>query len=186
MSIPKGFKYSAEAKTKMSEAQKKRYAETVCSDETRAKRAANQHGKKASAETRVRQSEALKGRVFSVEHRANLAKSRDGKRHSDETRKKMSEKAQARSNPKTYAFNYRGGKIAEDYAAVLCKAGFIREYVVVWGDNGYERFRLDFAHIEGKVNIELDGKSHNDTKEHDALRDSLLKTLGWRVIRIKV
>jgi hypothetical protein len=90
--------------------------------------------------------------------------------------------------------NWRGGRTGDDFAAVLLPAGFIREHYVYYGDyiikTGYgirrPKFQLDFAHIEAKVNIELDGESHHETKEQDAIRDSILRDLGWRVIRIKV
>ena len=98
---------------------------------------------------------------------------------------------------KTIAENgspFSGGAIAEDFASVLCPAGFVREYHVWFGDkidsmgkrNGHTR--LDFAHIEGKVNIELDGYTHDrpQQKQRDVERDALLASFGWKVIRIKV
>ena len=63
--------------------------------------------------------------------------------------------------------------------------GYVREHHVLWG-KGNERFVLDFAHLGAKVAIELDGASHKKTQEYDRLRDEVLKTLGWKVIRIKL
>ena len=81
--------------------------------------------------------------------------------------------------------NWRGGKTGDLFAQLLCPAGFIREHRVRYGTGRGEVFRIDFAHVDGKVAIELDGPRHKSSKDHDALRDSFLKTLGWRVIRIK-
>lgn len=105
-------------------------------------------------------------------------------RHSDETKALLAECA---------VYNWQGGKVGEDFAAVLCPAGFIREYHFLYGEHvvmtafGLRRksFNLDFAHVEGRINIELDGPSHKATAEADAARDAVLRGLGWRVIRIK-
>ena len=48
-------------------------------------------GKKASAETRAKQSEAAKGRTFTDEHKANIGAAATGKTHTDETKVKLSE-----------------------------------------------------------------------------------------------
>ena len=42
----------------------------------------------------------------------------------------------------------------------------------------------DFACIKEKLVIELDGNSHDDREEYDALRDASMRNEGWRVIRI--
>lgn len=83
---------------------------------------------------------------------------------------------------------FTGGQTGDDFAAVLCPAGFVREWIVVWGDDGgKDRFVMDFAHVDGKINIELDGPGHRrkSTLELDSLRDQVLQLMGWRVIRIK-
>ena len=42
----------------------------------------------------------------------------------------------------------------------------------------------DFACSKEKLVVELDGSSHADREEYDALRDATLASDGWRVIRI--
>ena len=42
----------------------------------------------------------------------------------------------------------------------------------------------DFACIKENLVIELDGNSHDDREEYDALRDASMRNEGWRVIRI--
>jgi endogenous inhibitor of DNA gyrase (YacG/DUF329 family) len=89
--------------------------------------------------------------------------------------------------------NWTGGTEGDTYAAILCPHGFVREYHFLYGEHvistafGLRRrsFNLDFAHVEGKINIELDGPSHKTTFEKDTLRDAILRDNGWRVIRIK-
>jgi very-short-patch-repair endonuclease len=44
---------------------------------------------------------------------------------------------------------------------------------------------MDFAHIEGKIDIELDGLGHKASSEEDAVRDKILRLYGWKIIRIK-
>lgn len=49
------------------------------------------------------------------------------------------------------------------------------------------RYIADFACLEAKLIIEIDGQSHDvaDQIEYDAERTSLLNKLGWRVLRIR-
>lgn len=114
----------------------------------------------------------------SPEHRAKNGDVRRGKPiHSPEQRKKISERCY---------YSFTGGQAAVEFAKVLLPAGYVREVHVPWGTGHNERFVLDFAHLEAKVDIELDGASHRKTQEYDCLRDILLKQLGWKVIRIKL
>ena len=110
------------------------------------------------------------GKPLTPEHIANLLAT-----YTPERRKEIAEMAY---------FNFTGGKTAVAFATVLCPAGFIREHHVQWGAKG-EHFKLDFAHLEGKVCIELDGPSHKSSKEYDDMRDALLRAMGWRIIRIR-
>jgi very-short-patch-repair endonuclease len=47
------------------------------------------------------------------------------------------------------------------------------------------RFFADFAIVDKKIDIEIDGKQHEQRKEHDDKRDSILNKEGWKVYRIK-
>jgi very-short-patch-repair endonuclease len=42
----------------------------------------------------------------------------------------------------------------------------------------------DFAIHSGTLVIELDGDTHDQTVEHDQIRDAYLRSRGWRVLRI--
>lgn len=49
------------------------------------------------------------------------------------------------------------------------------------------RYIVDFACMEAKLIVEIDGSSHDvvDQMKYDAERTSLLNRLGWRVLRIR-
>lgn len=49
------------------------------------------------------------------------------------------------------------------------------------------RYIADFACMEAKLIIEIDGNSHDipDQVEYDAERTRILNALGWRVLRIR-
>ena len=42
----------------------------------------------------------------------------------------------------------------------------------------------DFACLQEKLGIELDGSSHADRAEYDAMRDTTMVSDGWRVLRV--
>ncbi|TWT95831.1 hypothetical protein Pla108_29080 [Botrimarina colliarenosi] len=43
---------------------------------------------------------------------------------------------------------------------------------------------IDFCCLEANLVIELDGRSHEGREEEDAARQSMIETLGFRVLRI--
>lgn len=49
------------------------------------------------------------------------------------------------------------------------------------------RYIADFACMEAKLVVEIDGQSHDiaDQVEYDAERTRILNTLGWRVLRLR-
>lgn len=81
-------------------------------------------------------------------------------------------------------FGFTGGKTGEQYATVLCPAGYVREHLIQYAPGRRNCFKVDFAHLAAKVVIELDGPHHQATEEDDACRDQVLRALGWKVIRI--
>lgn len=46
-----------------------------------------------------------------------------------------------------------------------------------------KQFILDFACLEIKLAIEIDGGQHNEHKEKDAVRTAILQNDGWTVLR---
>jgi very-short-patch-repair endonuclease len=61
-------------------------------------------------------------------------------------------------------------------APQLAKLGFVRQLV----ECGYI---ADFANLEYKVMVEIDGKVHEHRKGYDANRDRVLRDNGWRIVR---
>ncbi|MNV48894.1 hypothetical protein D3C71_1408210 [compost metagenome] len=57
---------------------------------------------------------------------------------------------------------------------------YVREFQI-------ERYFIDFAWVEKKIAIEIDGKQHEfkERKESDLRKDSVLINNGWKVLRIK-
>ncbi|MCR4301836.1 MAG: endonuclease domain-containing protein [Sulfuricaulis sp.] len=164
----KGRQVSASALENMKQAQQRRTPEHQARLDAAAKTS-------RTPETRAKISATLKDQLSTPEARAAISERMKGK-ISDAAREKMRA---------LMPFYVQGGQTAEDFASVLCPVGFIREYRIQWGETWSERFQLDFAHLEGKVCIELDGPHHKKIQEYDAMRDALLRAMGWRVIRIR-
>lgn len=175
--MAKGWKMSEEQKLTISSAQK---------------------GKVRSEEFKQRVSAALKGRPKTKEHIEAARAATIGKKRTDQFRKECAERQIGKAGlyKRSEAFkqkcaenatkSWRGGQTGEDFAALLCPAGFVREHRVFFGEDKLrEFFQLDFAHLEAKTNIELDGPGHRASEEEDKLRDKILKFMGWKVIRIK-
>ena len=85
----------------------------------------------------------------------------------------------------------------KDRARQLRKAGVLSE-VLLWQQLNKKKFKdydfdrqkiignyiVDFYCLDCAVVIEIDGSTHNEKAEYDALRDSYLNDLGLVVIRI--
>ena len=46
-----------------------------------------------------------------------------------------------------------------------------------------DRYFADFACVEAKLIVELDGGQHGERQNYDAERTKVLEACGWRVIR---
>ena len=75
--------------------------------------------------------------------------------------------------------------------ALKQEEGWEAEYVLTTKKSmkeGYpHHYKLDLANARLKVAIELDGKSHCAKKrqEQDQKKDCLVRSLGWKVLRLK-
>lgn len=121
------------------------------SDEDRAKIKAG-----FTPEGREKISEANRGKVLTEEHKATISAlmKREGRQH------------------------FTGGKLADDFAAILCPVGFVREYKFYYARGIHSYFQFDFAHVDGRVCIELDGLTHRETQLYDAQRDEIVRHFG--------
>jgi len=89
-----GYIFSEETKRKMSEANKGRNNPNFgkpLSEETKIKISEARKGKPLSEETKIKISEARKGKPLSEEHRRKLSEAHKGKTRSEETKRKISE-----------------------------------------------------------------------------------------------
>ncbi len=48
-------------------------------------------------------------------------------------------------------------------------------------------YAADFAHVRGRLVIEIDGETHGTEKEieHDRRRDAFMKARGWDIVRFR-
>ena len=124
--------------------------------------------------------------LHSRSRRAAISKSLE-EWHASLTSEERAARSQAISagNPKSPTsgrLGWTGGRVGNEFASVLCPVGYVREFQVNWGSGHAAHYKLDFAHPQAKVNIELDGPYHYGVE--DDVRDARLRALGWKVIRI--
>lgn len=111
-------------------------------------------------------------------------------KHTEETKKKISDhrRSYLEENPDKvpYLLNHysKGPSYPEQYFQTL----FENEGIVL--DRYYRIgiYELDFAHLPGKIDIEIDGEQHYaDPRivESDIRRDEFMKSNGWKVMRIR-
>ena len=63
---------------------------------------------------------------------------------------------------------------------------FKRQEPIIFDYDGEKRFFVaDFLCLNNKFIIEVDGKIHDYQKHHDQIRDNILTTLGYKILRIK-
>ena len=97
-----------------------------------------------------------------------------------------------------HGVNFQGGngqgpvEIIKLLEPVLTPAGFLREYIVPTKYQSTSHlppthYKIDFAHPQEKIAIELDGPCHRNLKQRakDEKKTQVLESLGWKVVRIK-
>lgn len=136
-----------------------------------------------------------KGRIVSAETRAKLSETMTGRVYPPERGRARAAAFTAEERAQLAKNKFDGGETAAAFAAVLCPAGFVWEKHRVWFGHKLDALgrrsgscRMDFAHVEGKINIELDGSSHDSTAQSrkDFERDAILRSMGWKIIRIRL
>lgn len=120
--------------------------------------------------------------------KAALSKPGVRQKHKDAMRRRSAE----------HGPNFKGGNGSEPLCfiktidEVLSTHGFIRECVVKTKGNPSgelrvpDHYKIDFGHLIHKIAIEIDGTCHTSTvrQEQDRKKSSVLKSLGWTVIRV--
>lgn len=138
---------------------------------------------------------ARPGHLVSAETRVKISDTMTGQSYPPERGRARAEAYTQEERQLKAKNTFDGGQIAADFAAVLCPVGFIFDKHHVWFGHKISSIgrrsghcRMDFAHVEAKVNIELDGPSHykNTQNRKDFERDAILRSLGWKIIRIRL
>lgn len=138
-----------------------------------------------SEESRKRVSDSKKGR----------SNGHEGFVYSEESRRKISNSMKGNTNTvEAMKKGYTPFQNKEEHTVkdVLERNGFIHQYTFIYerGDGGAQKknFRLDFYHPLYKVNVELDGRSHNADKAslRDSLRDEILMDNGVIIHRFLI
>ena len=119
---------------------------------------------------------------------AQLCSKHKFRKHSEETKLKISEsrKRYLKENPDKvpYVLNHysKGDSYPEKYFEECFRgANIVKKF-------RFLNYELDFAEIEKKVNIEIDGDQHFLDKRimiHDEKRNEILSQLGWTIFRVK-
>ena len=120
----------------------------------------------------------------------SLSHKRNPRKHSEITKRKISESRRLylslHPDKVPYLLNHHsnGSSYPEKYFADV----FEKEGISLSREYRIETYSLDFADIESKTAIEIDGDQHQldkKIKQHDAKRDDALKVLGWLTLRIR-
>lgn len=111
------------------------------------------------------------------------------KNHSDTTKNKISEsqKRYYDQNPDKVPYRlYHGSK--QSYPEMIFEK-YLKEYSIEGWIYNYQfgRYNFDFAFPEWKLDVEIDGQTHNKEKVKliDKERDEYTISQGWKVIRFK-
>lgn len=127
---------------------------------------------------------------ISESSRQKLRNANIGRKHSQEVKDKISRarRKYLAENPDMvpYKLNHysKGSSYPERYwKKIFDKAGlnYVEQYQI-------HTYQLDFALVEEKIDIEIDGDQHYlDERiiESDKRRNQYLENLGWKIIRIK-
>jgi hypothetical protein len=110
-------------------------------------------------------------------------------RTNPELRAQLSAKLRAMGHkPPVQGGNGRGLTVPQEMLLNALGEDWVAEYIVPLGKNqsGYPtHYKLDLAYLDCKLNIEVDGHSHDTLKrrEQDQRKDTKLEELGWTVLR---
>lgn len=112
----------------------------------------------------------------------------DSFKHSEETRKIMSEKRKQfiKEHPEKTAWRLKNMSYPEKCFQKILENNGIDKKCLIYREFSVYPYFIDFAFINEKIAIEIDGSQHleKDRMEKDRNKDELLETKGWTVIRI--
>lgn len=113
-----------------------------------------------------------------------------GRRHSEESKKKISTsmKKYLTENPDKVPYLLNHYSHGPSYPEIYWMDLIAKEKLDLSYHKQIWLYQLDFFNGEKKIDLEIDGKQHeNDPriKESDLRRTQYLENLGWKVIRVK-
>lgn len=113
-----------------------------------------------------------------------------GKKHTDQTKQKISKhrKAFLENNPHMSPWVYSHYTKRRSYAERYWKKILEKNGLDFEEQFQISRYCLDFAIVEKKIDIEIDGEQHHQDQriiESDKRRNTYLQNLGWKIIRIR-
>jgi very-short-patch-repair endonuclease len=108
--------------------------------------------------------------------------------HSEETKAKIRKKRLAfmKAHPEQTAWRQKNMSYLEEmFLKFLTERGYADKFLIQREFSVFPYF-IDFAFVDLKIAIEIDGSQHllPERKKKDELKDALLHSQGWRVIRI--
>jgi len=113
-----------------------------------------------------------------------------GKKHTAETKKKLSELRikYLQENPEMVPYKLNHKSKGPSYPEMYWKEILDYNNIIYSQEYPIGLYQLDFAILEYKIDLEIDGDQHYLDKkimESDIRRNKYLENLGWTIIRIK-
>ena len=132
----------------------------------------------------------LKGKTRNLSESNKVAHKRHPERykHTEESKAKLREKRlkYMREHPEATAWRQKNMSYPEEvFLKFLTERGYADKFLIQREFSVFPYF-IDFAFVDLKIAIEIDGSQHllPERKKKDELKDALLHSQGWRVIRI--
>lgn len=109
-------------------------------------------------------------------------------KHTEESKQLMREKRLAwmKANPEKTAWRLKNMSYPEKCFQKILKDNDLDKKYLIYREYSVFPYFIDFAFIDVKVAVEIDGSQHleEDRKKRDEEKDDLLKSKGWRILRI--
>jgi very-short-patch-repair endonuclease len=110
-------------------------------------------------------------------------------KHSEETKNKMRESRLKwmKNHPEQTAWRQKNMSYPEKCFKKILEDNKLNEKYLIYREYSVFPYFIDFAFVDEKIAVEIDGSQHleENRKKKDIEKDKLLKSNGWRIIRIQ-